>query len=344
MRATTINALSFALILGSGFGSASCAQVFDIGQTTLAAGAGGTGGSGGTGGDGQGGDGQGGGGQGGATAACAQEFGPICVDTAITLTPPYTDPEWACVGASTPGTPGDPHPDFVTFTIDKLLDLTNDTQIAGITVKSCPVKLDPQCSSAYDTQTSTGTSPVSIKLPYGTNGFQNFVLFESPNTVSVLLYFSQPVTKDTGIPKFKISPTAAFGGLFEGLTDLSGNSAQLMAGRGHLDLATITCNGEVDPNASAAGATFVLDEQNCEGSALDCQSVVYYITDDGGTSSDQGQTGVYGAGGILNLKPGKVTVGAVANALEPKGSVVYSSVKLLIRENALTSVFMLPNR
>lgn len=202
-----------------------------------------------------------------------------------------TPSPWSCLGNVTwpLGTAAS-----VTVTLN-MTDIITTQPVAGVAARICR-KLDTSCAEPLQTDLiSDTTGRIAIVVP---QGFDGYVELAAPGAMRGSYFFYPPLTSDREIPSVPILQAAAL----NTFATLAG--ATPMTDRGHVMVRAYNCLGQ-----TAEGVHFSSPESD------DTTAPFYMIK--GIPSTKQTQTDNTGQGGLLNLRPGSVTlVGKLSDSRE----------------------------
>ena len=233
--------------------------------------------------------------------------GAVCVEGVC-----QPNPTWACLSTGIALPPVDPKPARITM---QLRDLVTEQALVGATARVCR-KLDYECAQPMASNLigdSNGDLVVDTMV-----GFDGYVEVQARDRMPGIYFFHPPVTGDRVIPNvplIRLSDLVQFAGLL---------NKGIQESRGHVMLGAYDCLGR-----PAEGVNLWSDDG-------DVQTTPFYSVGRLPSVSATG-TDTSGRGGIINLKPGPVTVtGRVGD-----GRLV-GTVGLFVRPRAITYTSMFP--
>jgi hypothetical protein len=223
------------------------------------------------------------------------------------------DPAWSCLTkAATPSTQSPPYK--VTVTVR---DVVTQAPVTNAQIKLCR-KIDVDCASPAGTQTSDNAGGASFMVEM--SGFNGYLLVQAEGALDTLYFFNPGIDHDQAIPPISVATPAENGGLLFAL------GRQLLPGRGSVVIASQDCTG-----VPAAGVSYM----TMDGDEMTSQ---FYIAGNAPSGTAMATDALGGYGGIINLKPGYVTIAAtLANPRTDLGS-----INVLIRDSAITYSRIVP--
>lgn len=219
--------------------------------------------------------------------------------------------DWSCLGSVVwPAAQNN----LVTATL-YLKDLVTDEPVAGVSARICR-KLDTTCNqpiTAGLTSDAAGALVVQVQA-----GFDGYVELSPSQKLRGSYYFYPPLTSDRKVPYVPLLPLSS-------LSSLAGlGGTQLLADRGHVFLGTYNCLSQ-----PAAGVRLRSND-------FDASTTPFYlikrIPSMTATSTDSD-----GRGGVLNLRPGSVSLRGELASGESIGT-----VSVYVRPGEVTYTTLLP--
>jgi hypothetical protein len=230
----------------------------------------------------------------------------VCVESTCRAVTP-----WSCLGSVV-------WPPVGTGYINATLNLKNIVTyapIVGVNARVCR-KLDVSCEQPiFDGLQSDELGKLLVQAP---SGFDGYVELKGSNAIPGSYFFYPPLTETREVPFVPILPLSDF----TGFAQLVGS--QILPERGHLVLGAYDCSHKFtegvsifSPEADASSSTFYLIKgiPNSKAEATDSS----------------------GYGGILNLRPGSVTLSGRLITGE-----IIGTESLLIRGGEITYTSLLP--
>jgi hypothetical protein len=196
-----------------------------------------------------------------------------------------------------------------------LKDLITEEPVVGVSARLCK-KLDTTCEQPVTVglvSDSAGALVIQAQ-----SGFDGYVELSPKDKLRGSYYFYPPLLSDRKVPYVPLLPLAS-------LVSLAGlGGTQLMADRSHVFIGTYNCQSE-----PASGVRFRSNDSDASATPF---YLIKRIPSMSATSTDSD-----GRGGILNLRPGSVTLRGELTSGESIGT-----VSVFTRQGEVTYTTLLP--